>query len=244
MSNTKTALIIGATGQVGQHVLKELLASSHYSKVGECGRRLTDVATLGAGKDKLEQKAIDFEKLGEAGLKEGKWDVVFLTLGTTRAAAGSAEAFEKIDRTYGVNSAREARVEGLEQRVVYCSSAGANADSSFLYPRSKGLTENELSSIGYSDSIIFRPAALAGTNRPEGRLVEHVALAVTGALSRFTSTLEIKVATLGKSMAIAGWYGSEQLPAVAKAQKAGKEPSTFTLINNSGALALANTPWE
>lgn len=40
------------------------------------------------------------------------------------------------------------------------------------------MTENELSSIGYSDSIIFRPAALAGTNRPEGRLVEHVALYV------------------------------------------------------------------
>ncbi|KAF9026284.1 hypothetical protein BDZ89DRAFT_1177892 [Hymenopellis radicata] len=212
-------LKVTVVSQVGQHVLKELLASSHYSKVGEYGRRLTDVATLGAGRK--------------------SWSRRLLILTT-----GSAEAFEKIDRTYVVNSAREARVEGLAQRVVYCSSIGANAESSFLYPRSKGMTENELSNMGYSDSIIFRPAALAGTNRPDKRLGETIGTAVSGFLSHFTSAIEIKVATLGKSMAIAGWYGSEQLPAAAKAQKAGKEPSTFTLINNSGALALANTPWE
>ena len=28
---------------------------------------------------KLEQKVIDFEKLEDAGLKDGKWDVVFIT---------------------------------------------------------------------------------------------------------------------------------------------------------------------
>jgi oxidoreductase len=28
---------------------------------------------------KLEQKVIDFERLDEAGLKEGNWDVVFVT---------------------------------------------------------------------------------------------------------------------------------------------------------------------
>ncbi len=75
----KTALIIGATGQTGQHLLKELLASSHFTKVGEYGRRLTDLESLSAGKDKLVQKAIDFEKLEESGLKDGKWDVVFIT---------------------------------------------------------------------------------------------------------------------------------------------------------------------
>ena len=27
---------------------------------------------------KMEQKAIDFERLEEAGLKEGQWDVIFI----------------------------------------------------------------------------------------------------------------------------------------------------------------------
>ena len=30
-------------------------------------------------REKLEQKVIDFERLDEAGLQDGKWDVVFIT---------------------------------------------------------------------------------------------------------------------------------------------------------------------
>lgn len=116
---TKSALIIGATGATGKHLLKELLASNDFSRVGEYGRRVTPADQLGGASSKLEQKVIDFEKIEEAGLKDGKWDVVFITyvvrfksalwpaehrrktrLGTTRAAAGSAEAFERIDREY------------------------------------------------------------------------------------------------------------------------------------------------
>jgi hypothetical protein len=38
--------------------------------------------------------------------------------------------------------------------------------------RSKGLTEEALASIGYSDTIIFRPGLLAGVRRPEPRYAE------------------------------------------------------------------------
>ena len=79
MSTGKSALIIGATGQVGGYLLKELLSSSSYTRVGEYGRRVTDPASLTDGKDKLEQKTINFDKIEEAGLKNGNWDVVFIT---------------------------------------------------------------------------------------------------------------------------------------------------------------------
>ncbi|KAK0501706.1 hypothetical protein EDD18DRAFT_1347778 [Armillaria luteobubalina] len=243
----KTALIVGATGQTGQHLLKELLASSHFTKVGEYGRRLTDLSTLSTGKDKLEQKVIDFEKLEESGLKDGKWDVVFLTLGTTRKAAGGAEGFQRIDRDYVINAAREARVPDHEQRVLYLSSGSANAKSSFLYPRCKGQTEEALASMGYSDTIVFHPGLLAGTNRPQSRMPEVIAEGVinTLRLSSFFSGLEIKVATLGRSMAIAGWLGSERLPSVAKAkEEETPEGKRFVSIPNAGAIALAQTPFE
>lgn len=74
-----SALVLGATGQTGQHVLATLLSSKHFTRVGEYGRRLTALDGLAAGKEKLEQKTIDFEKLEESGLKDGKWDVVFVT---------------------------------------------------------------------------------------------------------------------------------------------------------------------
>ncbi|KAJ3842148.1 hypothetical protein F5878DRAFT_639052 [Lentinula raphanica] len=237
--SSQIALLIGASGQTGQHLLKELLNSPNYSQVHEYGRRVTDTELLSSGKDKLQQKVIDFEKLNDSGLKDGNWDVVFITLGTTRKNAGSVEAFEKIDREYVINVAREARINGKDQRLVYLSSTGADASSSFLYTKSKGLTELGLASLGYKDTIIFRPAMLAGVDRPESRPLETIARYFTNGLSHITSSVEIKVATLAKAMAKAGSLGSASLPPVARATQAGKENASFTVVGNAGAIALA-----
>lgn len=76
----RSALVIGSTGRVGGRLLRLLLSpTSGFTKVGEYGRRVTPKDDLPEGTDKLEQKVIDFEKLGESGLKDGRWDVVFIT---------------------------------------------------------------------------------------------------------------------------------------------------------------------
>ncbi|KAJ7725248.1 hypothetical protein B0H14DRAFT_3002968 [Mycena olivaceomarginata] len=182
--------------------------------------------------DKLEQKVLDFEKPEAAGLREGKWDVVFITLGTTAKAAGSSEAFERIDREYVINAARAAKSEGHPQR--------ADPKSYFLYPRSKGLTEEGLAGLGYEDTIVFRPAMLAGTNRPESRPAERIAgWVITGFASRFSSSVEIKIGALAKSVIKAAELGSAGLPAAAKAAQAGKDGARFTVISNAGALAIS-----
>ena len=113
----RSALIIGATGGVGQVLLQDILKSNNFNRVGEFGRRVTEAAKLPAeAQGKLEQKTIDFEHLDAATLREGNWDTVFITsvsssdlilrdvltrccrLGTSRAVAGTPENFEKIDR--------------------------------------------------------------------------------------------------------------------------------------------------
>jgi oxidoreductase len=55
------------------------LQSPHFTRVGEYGRRITEEKDLATGKEKLEQKVIDFEKLEEGAWKNAKWDVVFVT---------------------------------------------------------------------------------------------------------------------------------------------------------------------
>lgn len=96
----KSALLLGGTGAVGKKLLAELLESDEWSRVGEYGRRVSTLPQGQGRPTKLEQKVIDFEDLGKAELKAGRWDVVFVTLGTIRAQAGSAAQFEKIDREY------------------------------------------------------------------------------------------------------------------------------------------------
>jgi len=235
-----SALIIGATGQTGRHLLQSLLASPYFTRVGEYGRKVTSPSDIKTGQNKLEQKVVDFEKIQEYGLKQGKWDVVFITLGTTKSNAGSAEAFEKIDREYVVNTAKEARnVELATQRIVYLSSTGANSSSPFLYPKSKGLTEEALASIGYSDIIIFRPGLLAGVDRGESRIGEAIFSKVTKLLSYVSNSFEIQTSTLGQAMCTAGRLGSQALPEVANATLNGKDGAKFTVIDNVGAIQLA-----
>ncbi|KAG2754939.1 hypothetical protein P692DRAFT_20828337 [Suillus brevipes Sb2] len=235
-----TALILGSTGATGRHLLRELLSSNEWSKVGEYGRRVTPEADLPQNRGKLEQKTIDFENLEAAGLSDGRWDVVFVTLGTTRAKAGSAEMFEKIDREYVVNACKAAKTSDPEhkQRVVYLSSGGANPSSHFLYAKSKGLTELGIARLGYADTIVFRPGLLKGANRSEPRLAETIFGYVTGAMSYFTSSVEIHVPVLAKAIMKAGALGSSGLPPAVGATKAGQEDASFTLIGNKGALFL------
>ncbi|KAI0692518.1 hypothetical protein BC835DRAFT_1416537 [Cytidiella melzeri] len=233
-----SALLFGATGAVGKHLLRELLSSEQYTKVGEYGRRVTDQAQL-PNAEKLEQKTVNFDRIEQETVREGNWDVVYITLGTTRKAAGSAAAFERIDRDYVVNAAKAAKSEDTsrKQRLVYLSSTGAST-SSFLL--SKGLTEQALAALGYDDVIIFRPGLLAEAERPDHRLAESIAGVITRQLSRFTDSIEIRVQTLGKAIRIAGTLGSDGIPEKMKATTSWGGPS-FTVLDNAAALKLAAT---
>jgi len=240
MSSSKSALILGATGEVGRHLLRELITSTTYTRVCEAGRRVTPTENLPAqASGKLEQKVIDFDRLEEARLNEGKWDVVFVTLGTTKKNAGSEENFTRIDKDYVVNAAKAAKVD-KDQRLIYVSASMADPKSSIFYSRSKGLTEQALAELGYADTIIFRPGLLANTQRAESRFAERTLLAVTGILSRFTSSIEIGVDKLGKSVRIAGELGTSGLPPGIHAPQTNWGGRTFTVIDNKNALALAH----
>lgn len=234
----KSALIIGATGAVGKFLLQELLSSPAYSRVGEFGRRVTSSECITTGKEKLVQKVLDFENLGASRLKQGKWDVVFLTFGTQMVKVGSDAAFEKIDREYVVNVAREAMNDdpSVSQRVVYVSSAGADPKSHFLYPRSKGLTELGLAELGYKETIIFRPAALTHAERSERRLMESVAISLLNIRKSWVRNYSVPCPTLATALKNVGVLSSATLQ-----QCATKDADVpFTLVDNQAIRPLAD----
>jgi len=236
---SSTALLIGATGLIGKLLLPDLLTSSHFNRVGEFGRRVTKPAPPGAD-GKLVQRTIDFEKLGDSGLKDESWDVVYITLGTTKAIAGSKAAFTKIDKEYVVNAAREARVPGRKQRLVYVSSALISTWSPIFFSRSKALTEAALAEIGYDEFISLRPGVFlnfdrSGTNR-EGEVLPGF-LNILAYFLPWIDVHDLSIATR-----LAGELGTAGLPNVAGAASFSSDRKhPHTVIYNAGITALAKS---
>lgn len=176
MSKSFAVSIFGATGEVGREVLAQLIASPVVHTIHQFGR--TPVA---ADNKKVQTTTIDFEQLlinqpGEVAKVKQAADVVIVTLGTTRAVSTNEAVYTKIDREFVVAAARASRVEGKKQTLLYCSSAGASPNSYMFYPRTKGLTEQELAAIGYDTTIVFRPAMLqVPGGRKERRSLEAFA---------------------------------------------------------------------
>ena len=75
---TQSALIVGAADQTGRCLLQNLLSSPHFTQVGEYGRHVAAAEQITAGKDKLEQKVLDFEKIEDCGLGSGKRGAMFI----------------------------------------------------------------------------------------------------------------------------------------------------------------------
>jgi uncharacterized protein YbjT (DUF2867 family) len=164
---SRTALLLGASGLVGGHVLDLLLADESYGRVVMLGRR-----PLARDHAKLTQRAVNFDKLADdAALFRA--DDVFCCLGTTIKQAGSQEAFRKVDFTYALESAQLALRQGAGQFLLV-SSLGADSRSSVFYSRVKGETEAAISSVGFECVQIFRPSLLTG-DRAESRTGEVVA---------------------------------------------------------------------
>lgn len=163
----RNALIAGATGLVGKHLLSLLLNSQQYKKVYVLSRR-----PLGLEHPKLEEVIIDFDALPEQELPAA--EDVFCCLGTTMKKAGSKEAFRKVDFVYPYELAQKALQKGAEQYLLV-SAMGANRRSFFFYNRVKGEVEEGISKLsGYKSIAIFRPSLLLG-ERPDERLGEDIA---------------------------------------------------------------------
>ncbi|WP_421829300.1 oxidoreductase [Larkinella sp.] len=160
----KTALVVGATGLVGNALTHRLLDSSAYEKVKVLVRH-----SLGWQHPRLQEIQYDFDHPNGLLVQA---DDVFCCLGTTMKKAGSKDAFRKIDCKYPLDVAQRALVNRAKQFFLV-SSMGANPDSSIFYNRVKGELERDLTALNYPALFIFRPSLLLG-DRHEFRLGERI----------------------------------------------------------------------
>lgn len=161
----KTAIVLGATGLIGDLLTHRLVDSPLYEKVKVLVRK-----SLNWQHPRLQEIQIDFDHPN--GLLT-RADDVFCCLGTTMKKAGSRDAFRKVDYQYPMDIARLSLANGARQFAIV-TAMGANANSSIFYNRVKGEVERDLTALGYPTLLIFRPSLLLG-NRPETRLGERLA---------------------------------------------------------------------
>jgi len=166
---SKTLLVAGATGLVGQAVVHQALADARVARVVAPTRRplaLTD--------PKLENPVVDFDALPA----DAPWwavDAVVSALGSTSKKAGSEEAYRKIDQGYTLAIGGHALARGA-RAFALTSSVGANPGSRFFYMRLKGEIEDAVAALGYPSFTAVRPAILVGA-RTESRPLERLSIA-------------------------------------------------------------------
>jgi len=152
---TKTALLVGASGLVGGHCLQFLLEESSYTCVVILVRR-----PLAITHDKLVQHVINFSELETLG-EYLTADDVYCCLGTTIKNAGTQDAFRKVDFDYPIKIAALTQHCGAAQFLLV-SSLGADPHSRVFYNRVKGEVEETVQKISFVTINIFRPSLLLG----------------------------------------------------------------------------------
>jgi len=163
----KTAIVIGATGLIGNLVVNKLLADNRYKTVKVLARRST-----GINHPKLEEHLVNFDEVEK--WKSGiSGDELFSAMGTTIRKAKSTAVQYKVDVTYQYEVAKAAADNGVKSYFLV-SSSGSKASSKIFYLRIKGELDEKVQSLPFNKIRIFRPSLLLG-ERPEKRFVEKAA---------------------------------------------------------------------
>jgi uncharacterized protein YbjT (DUF2867 family) len=187
------ALIIGASGLIGNQVLDQLLQDNYYNEI-----EIRVRVSLGIQHPKLIEKIIDFsDPHCYSGIDS---DHVYCCLGTTIKKAKTQEQFRKVDYEYVLNLAKSSE-ESKVKAFLVISSIGAKPGTGNFYLRTKGEMEEAVKKINIPSINIFRPSLLLG-KRNEFRLMEKFSqffmaffgIFLLGGLKRYKSIRDSVVA--------------------------------------------------
>lgn len=226
----RKAIVVGATGLVGQHLVKQL--SEIYDTLIIVARRPPRYINASMHFYQVN----DFENLAEvfANVNADKKTDAFSCLGTTRKQAGSDEAFRKVDHDYNVSFATLCRNKGVENFFLL-SAMNVDIDSRFLYNRVKAETENSITALGFAQLFIFRPSLLIGKHK--GRPLENISQMAFGLISPLISESISLHPISAKRVASAMVMSAHQIYE-RRNYRSDATPNTINIIENKQMLAM------
>lgn len=150
-------MIFGTTGLCGKEILKSAEKLTAFGNIVTVTRRAFDNNSV-----KVEQIVERDSNRYKYLILERRPNVVFTSLATTRSLAGSAQAFIDVDFGINIEIARAAKAAGAHTFVLI-SAMGADANSMFLYLKTKGRLEDAVLDLKFPRTIILRPGPLLGS---------------------------------------------------------------------------------
>ena len=164
----KTALVFGSSGLIGRHLLYQLIENDNYNKIKLFVRSETVIKET-----KIEIIKTNFSDL-ENHKEDIKGDDCFLCIGTTKQNSPDKNEYKKVELDIPKKIAQIARANSVNS-FIFVSSIYANPKSSGDYVKFKGLVEEELKELNFSNLGILRPSFLIGS-RKENRVGEKIGI--------------------------------------------------------------------
>ena len=162
----KTALLFGASGLVGNHLLNQLISNNNYSKIKLFVRTIINISD-----PKIEIIQRDFNNL-ENHKEDIKGDDCFFCIGTTKKNSPDKNEYKRVELEVPKQIAQIAKSNSVNS-FVFISSGYADPKSSGDYLKFKGEVEEELKRLNFSKLGIMRPSFLLG-DRKENKINEKI----------------------------------------------------------------------
>ncbi|VVT19443.1 NAD-dependent epimerase/dehydratase family protein [Erythrobacter sp. EC-HK427] len=161
----RRVLLVGATGLVGRSVIARTPHTPQVALQGLARREMDFPDGV-----RMELVLADIQDWPEV-IASLAPEAVINALGTTRAKAGSEEAFRAVDHDLVMAVAAAAKAAGARS-FVHISSVGADTAAKNFYLRTKGEVERELKTLRFNRLDIFRPGLLRGQRQGDVRFLE------------------------------------------------------------------------
>lgn len=187
-----TAIILGASGSVGQALLAEVLQSAHFNRVILVGRRSLQLPPVRAGVTVEQCLVPDMQPQAlrqavAAALSNGQSNAVgFSVLGVGAGTAKlTLDQHRAVDVALNAAFAAGLKDSGRVQHLVFMSAIGADANAGATgsgaagmprYARVKGEAEQAVLAQGPAVVSIFRPSLIVGSQHTPALLASALSL--------------------------------------------------------------------
>jgi len=159
-------VIFGASGMVGQAVLRECLLAADVEEVLAVGR-----SQLAMKHPKLQYAVLeDLFKIEQIKSQLSAFDACLFCLGTS-SGDRSEEEYIKLNQTLPLTVAKTMLDANPRMRFVYISGKGTDSSEtgSVAWARIKGKTENSLLKMGFNAVYLLRPALIIPINGEQSK---------------------------------------------------------------------------